>query len=117
MFGEAKVAWMVRDIERSVRFYPEALGLDLRSRDGHETAELNAAGLCLRLHRKRPEILEVGSGTAALGLGVADIAAAATVLATRGVAVGRVLPTSDGAMALFDDPDGNHLYLFERRAR
>ena len=46
--------------------------------------------------------------------GVADVAAVRAILTSRGASIGRVLTTGHGSMALFDDPDGNHLYLFQR---
>lgn len=115
MFADGNITLMVDDMDRSVRFYTEQLGLELKERNGADWAELRAPGLTIGLHARRSEVTEAGSGTAAIGLVVPDLEAAIASLASKGVTVGRVLDTGRRRIALFDDPDGNHLYLIHHR--
>jgi catechol 2,3-dioxygenase-like lactoylglutathione lyase family enzyme len=116
MFSDALVTLMVDDLPRSVRFYREALGFEGASDPEGETAEFSGAGMRLRLHRRRREVEGTGSGTSAVGLSVPDIETAAAVIGARGVAVGRILRAGTRRVALFDDPDGNHWYLYDALA-
>ena len=104
---------MVTDLGRSVRFYQGDLGLARIGPASDETAELDAAGMTIRLHIRRAEIPEEGSGTAAVGLRVKDLPRASSLLQRKGIPVGRVLRSGARRIALFDDPDGNHLYLYD----
>jgi catechol 2,3-dioxygenase-like lactoylglutathione lyase family enzyme len=113
VLGEGLVALMVDDLERSIRFYRDDLGLHLTGRWEDDAAELAGPGLRLRLHHRRREIPDRGSGTAAVGFRVTDLADASERLRQRGVRVGRPIRSDGRVMVLFDDPDQNHLYLYE----
>jgi catechol 2,3-dioxygenase-like lactoylglutathione lyase family enzyme len=112
-FFGGNVTLMVSSVEKSVQFYEQLLGLRKTSKPSEETVEFDGGGMTIRLHARRPEISDSGSGTAAVGLRVEDVEATIETLRHRSVRVGRVLRSGDRRMALFDDPDGNHLYLFE----
>ncbi|MCI4358529.1 MAG: VOC family protein [Thermoplasmata archaeon] len=115
MFTGALVTLMVDDVARSVRFYRETLEFGPEGPSDGETAEFSGPGIRLRIHRRRKEIPTSGSGSSAVGLGVKNIESAAATLAARGVGVGRILRAGPRRIALFDDPDGNHWYLFDHR--
>jgi lactoylglutathione lyase len=115
MFDEGNVTLMVDDMERSVRFYTDQLGLPLKARFGNDWAELQGPGITIGLHPRRREVGDAGSGTSAIGLGVPDMEAAIAALADKGVRVGGVIDTDRRRIALFDDPDGNHLYLIHNK--
>ncbi len=117
VFRGGVVTLMFDDLARSTAFYRDVLGFRPVG-GGPEAPEFDGAGIRLRLHRRRPEIEISGSGTAAVGLEVDDVEAAARALSGRGTRVGRILPSGPRRIALFDDPDGNHWYLFDTtRAR
>lgn len=113
VFGSALVTLMVDDLARSIRFYRDTLGFGCAAGEDGETAEFEGPALRLRIHRRRPEIDIHGSGTSAIGLSVADLGPVAAALRARGVHVGRTIRAGPRRIALFDDPDGNHWYLFD----
>ena len=115
MFGAPIVTLMVDEVGRSTEFYRDALGFKLVASD-RDTAEFEGAGMRLRIHLRRPEVEVRGSGTSAVGLSVDRIETAADALAGHGVRVGRILRAGARRVALFDDPDGNHWYLYDPRA-
>ena len=112
----AYVNVFVRDLERSLEFYRDALGLAVeRADDAHGYASLRAGAVNLGL-------AVVGDGDRALlgrhtgvGLAVDDLEAEAQRLSALGVAM-PMPPTRQpwgGFLALVADPDGNVLYLDE----
>lgn len=113
--GNATV--MVRDFDRAVRFYTEALGLELRLRAGDEWAEIAAGpGLMIGLHPWSPgHGPEPGkAGAISLGLEVRPIEKAIETLRAKGVSFrGPVEDNENVKLAFFADPDGNPLYLCE----
>jgi catechol 2,3-dioxygenase-like lactoylglutathione lyase family enzyme len=112
VFRHGVVTLMVDDLARSIGFYRDTLHLRPVG-DAPDAPEFEGAGIRLRLHRRRPEIDRAGSGTAAIGLEVDDVEAGARTLSDRGVRMGRILPSGRRRIVLFDDPDGNHWYLFD----
>ena len=105
----------VRDINVSIRFYTETLGLGLRMRAGDDWAEIDAGpGLILGLHPSGPHTPAPGTrGSIAIGFNVTgEIEAAIQTLQGKGVAfAGPVIEDEHVKLAFFSDPDGNGLYL------
>ncbi|MCI4347419.1 MAG: VOC family protein [Thermoplasmata archaeon] len=112
-YSGGNVTLMVADVEQAIRFYEGVLELQIRARPSEDTVEFDGGGLTLRLHVRRPEIQDSGSGTAAVGLRVDDVDQMCERLRERSVRVGRILKSGDRRIALFGDPDGNHLYLYD----
>lgn len=112
MFTAANVTLMVKDVERSVKFYVDQLGLRQRARYGNEWVELEAPGIVIALHpNRRPKSSHVPD-TMSIGLQVQDIDAASAELSKHGVPLKRV---EEGFLrrADFTDPDGHMLYLMQ----
>jgi catechol 2,3-dioxygenase-like lactoylglutathione lyase family enzyme len=111
--GIGNIILAVRDMDRSLAFYRDALGLAVRM-SGPEFAFLQAGGvtLCLR-HDPRTEA--VGAQVPVeIVFDVPDIHAAYQAIAARGVAF-RVEPrvvTGSLWAADFRDPDGHVLSIF-----
>ena len=107
------VWFWVTDMDRSVRFYEERLGLALRVRHGDEWAELEAGAIHIGLHGSRDEDTVPHGGTAVFK--VDDLDLAKTALEQRGVAFHEHLGEVPGIAryASFDDPDGNSMQLIE----
>ncbi len=106
------VWFWVTDMDRSVRFYEDQLGLGLRVRHGDEWAELEAGAIHIGLHGSRGGNAPHG-GTAVFR--VDDLDLAKTALEQRGVAFEEHLGEVPGIAryASFDDPDGNSMQLIE----
>jgi len=120
MFAGGIVTVFVTDMERSVRFYTEQLGLRLLQRYANDFATLDGGhGLTIGLHPAASPSPAGGAKTGiAIGLyltgGMRD---AVSVLRSRGVSVGPPIVDEDvGAFSYFTDPDGNSLYLAEMQA-
>jgi predicted enzyme related to lactoylglutathione lyase len=108
-----------RDLDRTIAFYGETLGLP-RSvyRPDRNYAEFETGTVTLSVFD--PERMGVGDFQAnanMLALHVDDVAAARASLEERGVEFhGDVLDTGVCHMAFFADPDGNALMLHRRYA-
>ena len=114
MFTGGNLTIMVSDMERSVRFYTEALGLGLKFRAGSEWAEVEAPGVSIGLHPSGGHSPTGAGGGMSLGLQVNDIEAAIEALKARGVAFPHGWrATGERRLANFSDPDGTPLYLFQ----
>jgi predicted enzyme related to lactoylglutathione lyase len=107
------VYYWVSDMNRSVPFYRDVLGLQLIRQDGSSWAQFDAGGRRFALHGAA-EGQQVTPGGATAVFTVGDLDAAKTVLAARGVAV-----EHDGDVEGFarfcsiKDPDGNVVELIE----
>jgi catechol 2,3-dioxygenase-like lactoylglutathione lyase family enzyme len=120
MFAGGIVTVFVSEMERSVRFYTEQLGLKLLQRYGNEFAIVDGGhGLTIGLH---PAAAPGRAGDAKSGVAIgfyltSKIRDAIADLERRGVTFsGPVIDEGKtGKFAYFSDPDGNPLYLAEMK--
>jgi catechol 2,3-dioxygenase-like lactoylglutathione lyase family enzyme len=107
------VYYWVADLDRSVRFYRDVLGLRLLQLHGASWAEFDAGGRPFALHGA-VEGQPVSPGGATAVFSVLDLDAARAKLEERGV---RFHHDGDvpglARYALFHDPDGNTAQLIE----
>jgi catechol 2,3-dioxygenase-like lactoylglutathione lyase family enzyme len=107
----------VRDLEQSVPFYRDTLGLPLQFASG-EIAFFDGGGVTVCL-RRAPELKDpTEDGRTELVFTVDDVDAACEALTSRGVQF-RIAPrivTRDQFAADFRDPDGHTLSIFGPRA-
>ena len=107
------VFYWVSDMDRSVRFYRDTLGLTLLRQDAGNWAEFEAGGRHFALHGVG-EGQPVSPGGATAVFSVSDLDAAKSTLSARGMT-----STHDGDVegfarfASFLDPDGNTFQLIE----
>jgi catechol 2,3-dioxygenase-like lactoylglutathione lyase family enzyme len=115
------VWFFVSDMERSIAFYRDALGLALAMRHGDEWAELEAGGVRIGLHGSTSDRPPRGATDGANPQGgtvvfrVEHLELAKARLEERGVVFHEHLGEVPGyaRYASFEDPDGNHLQLIE----
>jgi catechol 2,3-dioxygenase-like lactoylglutathione lyase family enzyme len=107
----------VTDLERSVKFYGETLGLD---QIGHGAWPEFQLGENVSLYLLDPTNIGQefkGPHTSSIALRVADVEAAKGELEAKGVEFGGdVFDTGVCHMAFFGDPDGNQIMLHRRYA-
>jgi len=110
------VYFFVDDMDRAVEFYRDVLGLAMAYRAGDEWAQFTAGSVQVGLHpsahgERRP------GGT--LAFTVDDLDTTRAALAARGVSIGHEGGGQGGEPRFveFEDPDGNVLAVFERRAQ
>src|SRR5579864_5429941 len=95
---------IVSDMQRSIDFYTERLGLALKARYGDEFAIVEAPGLSISLHPAKGTKQKPGS--VSIGLGVDDVEAGREQLQGRGVAFqGDVIVDPPMRLAYLTDPD------------
>ncbi len=106
------------DLDRSVPFYTEILGLKLMFRAGAEWASLDGGrGSTIGLHGNVAGDPRVGANGISVGLDVDEpIEQVVARLRERGVDVTDVQDQGYIKIAYFGDPDGNPLYLVEQPA-
>ncbi len=113
MFKQANVTLLVSDMQRSVAFYRDVLGITVQNEYGGHFAELEAPGIRIGLHPGGKLPLKEHSRHMSIGLRVDDLDAAKETLEKRGVKFGAT-PRDEGLrVANFTDPDGNPFYLVE----
>jgi catechol 2,3-dioxygenase-like lactoylglutathione lyase family enzyme len=101
----------VSDMDRSLRFYRDLLGIPLEGDGDWQEAALGGARFAL--HRSHEGIGELSSGTVHINLEVADVEAASERLRAAGLAVTEAVRDEWGAAVQVLDPDGYELYLFQ----
>jgi catechol 2,3-dioxygenase-like lactoylglutathione lyase family enzyme len=116
MFSGGNVTVYVADMDRSVRFYSEVLGLRLIERYGDHWAAVDVGGgMHIGLHPGSAESPAGIRGSLSIGFAVQEgIENLVKELTRRGVAFdGPIHEDKAGKFASFRDRDGNSCYLFE----
>lgn len=118
MISGGNATIIVDNMDNSIRFYTEVLGLKLTNRFGNDWATVSAGeGLTIGIHPSSPKYPHPGTkGSIILGLDI-DIPAERAVshLVKHGVAVkGSIVRSEAGNFVQIEDPDGNHIYLWEK---
>ena len=101
----------VSDMQRSLPFYRDVLGIPLEGDDDWQEATLG--GTRLALHKTREGIGELSSGTIHVSLEVAHADAAAEHVRAAGVAVKETMRDEWGTAVQVVDPDGYEVYLYQ----
>lgn len=113
--GNATV--FVSDMDASVKFYTEVLGLKLTNRFGNNWATVEAGkGLTIGLHPASPKYPAPGTkGAMMLGLEIDEpIEGVVARLSEKGVRMkGSIIRDEGGSFSHLGDPDGNEIYLWE----
>jgi len=105
------VFYYVRDIERSVSFYRDILGLTPVSRDF--VARFDLDGVLIELVPAPRGMMLPGNGNARLCLAVSDLEEARKQLRACGITASPTAHKKGGELAFFCDPDGNELCLWQ----
>ena len=112
----ASLALRVADLDRSIVFYCDGLGLELRYRVGQLWAEVQTDGLTIGLLVDARVGAQPGgdASTPAIALEVDDLVEARSRLRRQGVTLPDAV-RGDGLVrvATFTDPDGHPLFLCE----
>jgi predicted enzyme related to lactoylglutathione lyase len=106
----------VTDMDRSVRFYTEVLGLRLTERFGNHWAQVEAGRLTIGLHPASAQSPAGRDGSITIGFALNQkIEDAVSTLQRKGVKFKGAISQDPnaGKFAYFEDPDGNSLYLME----
>jgi lactoylglutathione lyase len=101
----------VSDMERSLAFYRDLLGIPLAGDSDWQEATLG--GTRFALHKTHKGIGLPSSGTIHVSLGVADIDAAVERVRAERVEVKETMRDEWGVAVQVIDPDGYEIYLFQ----
>jgi predicted enzyme related to lactoylglutathione lyase len=118
MFGKLGVILLVvKDVDRSMRFYRDILGLKVLFHEPPGWSQLDAGNIQLGLHPEGNEV-KVGPGTGCtFGFVVDDIRASTADLKRKNVRFSMLPRKEDfGWIALFTDPDGYVIQLLQMEA-
>jgi len=108
------VYYMVKDMDRAVKFYTKTLGLPLVVRYGNDWAEVDAGSTRIGLH---PTDGAITPGGATASFYVDDMAALAKKLKAKGASLGTIHESAQGKMAVLKDTEGNSLQFTEFSAQ
>src|SRR5262249_14407350 len=115
MFSSGNATIYVSDMDRSVRFYTEVLGLRLVQRFGNHWASVETGQLAIGLHPASTQAPAGRDGSTMVGFEVAgNIEETVRLLQQKGVKLrGPINQAKAGKFVPFEDPDGNGLYMFQ----
>jgi catechol 2,3-dioxygenase-like lactoylglutathione lyase family enzyme len=105
------VFYYVTDMEASIAFYRDTLGLPLVSHD--YVARFDLDGVLIELVRLPPGSVVPGSGNARLCFAVDNLQETLDQMHARGIATSDIKDKKGGKLAFFRDPDDNELCLWE----
>ena len=105
------IFYYVTDIERSIAFYRDVLGLPLVSHD--YLARFYIDGVLFEIVPARSSAPVSGAGNARLCFSTSDIGETLRELQARGVPTSEAKTEPGGLLAFFRDPDGNELCLWQ----
>ena len=105
------VFYYVSDMDASIAFYRDTLGLPLVSQD--YVARFDLDGVLIELVRRPPGSVVPGSGNARLCFSVENLQQTLDEMHSRGIATSDIKNKSGGKLAFFRDPDDNELCLWE----
>ncbi len=110
--GLSVVYLYVRDLDRSLAFYRDVLGIPLERSD-QVWAEARLGSVRFALHALHAGVGEPQSGTMHADFEVDDIDEAAATVRAAGVDVREIRREPYGSHCTFFDPDGYELELFQ----
>ena len=106
----------VKDLDKSVQFYNEIIGLPIKDRR-KTWVDLGTSGALLSLHPASSDVEHVGSSIEngiSIGFLVGDVKSALEELKTKGVTIHRdIIEKEVGKNAVILDPDQYLISLFE----
>jgi catechol 2,3-dioxygenase-like lactoylglutathione lyase family enzyme len=105
------VFYYVTDMDASIAFYRDTLGLQMVAHD--YVARFDLDGVLIELVPRPPGSVVPGSGNARLCFSVANLQKTLEQIRARGIATSEIKDKKDGRLAFFRDPDGNELCLWE----
>lgn len=105
------VFYYVKNLEASIAFYRDTLGLALVSQD--YVARFDLDGVLVELVPAPPGTAFPGNGNARLCFEVSNLEETLARLHSHGIATGVAQHKKGGELAFFRDPDGNELCLWQ----
>ena len=118
MISAGNATIIVSDMDKSIQFYTDILGLKLTNRFGYDWATVSAGeGLTIGIHPASAKYPSPGTkGAIILGLDIdVPVEEAVRKLAQHGVSIkGSIVRSEPGNFANLEDPDGNEIYLWEK---
>lgn len=113
--GIRNTYYVVKDMERTVAFYRDLVGLTLRFQDGARWAQFDVGGATLAFGNAEEGAVPPGDG-AMVTLEVDDLDAMARALGDRRVEVVRQIRDMGphGRTMAIRDPEGNVVQLYQR---
>jgi lactoylglutathione lyase len=105
---------VVSEIERSVSFYRDTLGLSLKF-TSPEFAQFDVDGVNLGLHPKSEHLPASTSGGISFGFYVDDIEATLATLHSRGVKLLHRSSENFGELSIIADPDGYGIQICQMK--
>ena len=99
MFEYGNVTIMAKDMDRSVAFYTELLGLKLKNRYGNHWAEVEIPGITIGLHPAMSISSPERTKDISIGFSVRDLDSALQKLSSKGIACDAVRDGPDNRIA------------------